>query len=360
MGRKTALYNEHLKLGAKMTTFSGWDMPVSYPSGILEEHKAVRERAGLFDVSHMGEFFISGEEALEYLQYLLPQDISKLEAGGALYCQLLNEKGGIIDDLLLYNLGAEYLLIVNASKVEEDFSWLEKNVGNFKVKLENVSEKYSLLSVQGPLAFKVIKKIGLSDVQKFMTTTHQEFMGHKVWLSRSGYTGEDGFEIMIENKGAPALWEEILKSGEQENIKPVGLGARDTLRLEAGLLLNGSDMDENTTPYEAGIGWSISKNKEGEFIGKEKLKHTAKKLIALEIAERGGVARQGHEIFLNNAKIGTITSGTVSPTLGKNIALGYVTFLNTDTLDVGTQVQIMIRNKLYNAKMVKKPFIKKR
>jgi len=356
--KKTALYEEHKKLNAKMVPFGGWEMPVSY-SGILDEHKTVRENAGIFDVSHMGEFFVSGTDAVNYLQSLVPQNISKVELQKAQYCQLPNEQGGIIDDFIIYNLGDKFLLIVNASKVEEDFEWLKKHINDYKVDLVNKSDEYSLIAVQGPKAKEVIKKLEIDaniDEQKFLTITETKLGGCDILLARTGYTGEDGFEIMTKNENASKLWQKLLTQGAEFGIKPIGLGARDTLRLEAGLLLNGSDMDENTTPYEAGLGWSISKNKTENYIGKDKILRKQKKLIAIEMTDNA-IARHGYDIYYNGEKAGVITSGSMSPTLGKNIAMGYVTNLS---IEVGTTIQIMIRNKLYNALVVKKPFIEKK
>jgi len=356
--KKTALYEEHKKLNAKMVPFGGWEMPVSY-SGILDEHKTVRESVGIFDVSHMGEFFVSGTDAVNYLQSLVPQDISKVELQKAQYCQLPNEQGGIIDDFIIYNLGEKFLLIVNAAKVEEDFEWLKKHIKDYKIDLVNKSDEYSLIAVQGPKAKEVIKKLETDaniDEQKFLTITETKLGGCDILLARTGYTGEDGFEIMTKNENASKLWQKLLTQGAEFGIKPIGLGARDTLRLEAGLLLNGSDMDENTTPYEAGLGWSVSKNKTEDYIGKDKILRKQKKLIALEMTDNA-IARHGYDIYYDGEKAGVITSGSMSPTLGKNIAIGYVTNLS---IEVGTTIQIMIRNKLYNALVVKKPFIEKK
>lgn len=360
--KKTALYEEHVKLGAKIVPFGGWSMPVQYKlpdgsGGIIDEHKTVREHVGLFDVSHMGEFFISGPDAVKFLNYVLPQDISKLQDGKVQYCQFLNEDGGIIDDLMAYALGnGTYLLIVNASKTDEDYAWLSNYVQNFDVVFENKSQEYSLLALQGPKAVDVLKKFGVDCGQKFLTIKKERLEGIDVYLSRSGYTGEDGFEILVENAQAPLLWNKILEYGREFGIKPIGLGARDTLRLEAGLLLNGSDMDDKTTPYEASIGWSIPKDKEDNYIGKENVKRKDKKLIALEMTDNA-IARHGYDVCENGEIIGTVTSGSPAPSLGKNIALAYVTKLS---IEVGTNVEIMIRNKLYNAKVVKKPFIEKK
>lgn len=374
MDKKTFLHEEQIKLKAKMVPFAGWEMPVSY-SGIIEEHNTVRNAVGLFDVSHMGEVFLTGKDCLPYLQKLVPQDISKLTNGKAVYCQLTNKDGGLIDDLIIYKLdepNKEYLLIVNASRIDEDLNWMVRNSLGFDVEINNQSHNYSLLAIQGPKASKLIEKMGLPECNQpeFFSIKRAEIKNINVIISRTGYTGEDGFEVMVQNHYSAYLWNEILKDGEEFGIKPIGLGARDTLRLEAALHLYGNDLDETTTPIEAGLSWSVSKDKKEDYNGKEiimgQLNGTVdkKKKLAGFIMEDKIPARHGYEVYYDNKKVGIVTSGGPSPVLGKNIGLCYIdlneTTLNTFDKSVGTIVQIMIRNKMYNAKIVKRPFVEKK
>lgn len=361
MTKRTFLHNQQLALGAKMIEFASWMMPVSY-SSIIDEHKAVREAVGLFDVSHMGEVFVNGPDALNFLNKLVPQDVKKLTNSKALYCQLTNKNGGIIDDLIIYKLEENnYLLIVNASRIDEDLNWMVRNKLGFDVSIDNQSHNYSLLAVQGPLAAALMNKMGLVNQPEFFNIKRAELANINLFVSRTGYTGEDGFEIMVKNEFSELLWEEIMKAGAEFNIKPIGLGARDTLRLEAALHLYGNDMDESTTPIEAGLTWSIAKNKTEDYNGKEiitsQLKNgSTKKLIGFEMLDKA-IARHDYEVFYNNEKIGKVTSGGVSPILNKNIGLACV---NTSTdIFVDSIIQIEIRDKKYNAKVVRRPFVKK-
>lgn len=364
MTKKTFLHGEQVKLGAKMVEFAGWMMPVSY-SSIIDEHKTVRENVGLFDVSHMGEVFVTGEDSLAFLNKLVPQDVAKLVDSKAIYCQLLNKQGGIIDDLIIYKLeDKKYLLIVNASRIDEDLNWMVRNSLGFDVKIDNQSHNYSLLAIQGPKALDLMEKMGLKKESQpeFFSIKRAELFNVNLYISRTGYTGEDGFEIMVKNEFSELLWERIIEMGQAFNIKPIGLGARDTLRLEAALHLYGNDMDEETTPIEAGLGWSVSKTKNSDYNGKEVINAQlesggTKKLVGLKMIDRG-IARHDYEIFYNNKKVGKITSGGVSPILNENIALGYVK--NTSDICLGNIVQVMIREKFYNAEIVKKPFVQKK
>ncbi len=373
---RTVLYDEHVNLKAKMVPFAGWDMPVSY-KGILEEHKCVRENVGIFDVSHMGEVFVSGKDALSFLQSLVPQDISKLELNKAIYCQLLNDKAGVIDDLIIYKLEDEkYLSIINASRVENDLNQLNSKAVDFDVTVDNQTNNYSLLAVQGPSAYSLMKKMGFNHDIKYFSILKTEMLGSDVYVSRTGYTGEDGFEVMIKNEDAKKFWQEFLSRGEEFLIQPIGLGARDTLRLEAGLHLFGNDLDEETTPVESGLSWSISKTKKENYTGREVImsqlglenpeKYPKKRKLIGFIMTDNAIARHGYEIYSNNNKVGVVTSGSIAPTLGKNIGLGYIelldnslTSLNNTSITIGTEIQIMVRNKLYNAKVVKRPFVEK-
>ena len=362
MVKQTFLHDEHVKLGAKMVDFAGWHMPVQYTS-IIEEHKIVRESVGLFDVSHMGEVIYKGKDVVKFLNKMVPQNIEKLTLGKAVYCQLPNKKGGLIDDLIIYKLEDEKFLIVhNASRVDEDVNWMTLNIGDLDVEIINESHNYSMIAVQGPKACDYMRSLGLTDLPPFFSIKQDKLFGVDLWVSRTGYTGEDGVEIIMKNKYALKVWNELLSRHGEYIVKPIGLGARDTLRLEACLHLYGNDLDENTTPVEAGLSWSIPKDKTADYNGKEiieeQLKNgVKKKLVGLKMVDRG-IARHGYEVYYNGEKIGVVTSGSVSPTRGDNIALAYIK--NLDNLSVGSTIQILIRDKFCNAEIVKKPFVQKR
>ncbi len=361
MTKQTLLHDKQVEFGAKMVDFAGWHMPVQFKS-IIEEHKNVRENVGLFDVSHMGEVFVSGKDSLKFLNKIVPQDISKLYNSKAVYCQLTNENGGLVDDLIIYKLeDNKYFLIVNASRIDEDVNWFVRNSIGYDVYIDNQSHNYSLLAVQGPKADALLRKIGYNLNQDFFTIEKAVLNDIETMVSRTGYTGEDGYEILIKNKDAVKMWDLLLDAGKQFSIMPVGLGARDTLRLEAALHLYGNDLNETTTPVEAGLSWSVPKDKTEDYNGKEtimsQLKNgTDKKLIGLKMLSRA-VPRHEYEIYYNGEKIGNVTSGGYAPTLNENIALGYIK--NLQNLVVGSTIQIMIREKLYDAQIVKKPFVKK-
>lgn len=363
MVKETYLHDKHVALGAKMVDFAGWHMPVQY-SSIIEEHKTVRENVGLFDVSHMGEVFVSGKEATAFLNKVVPQDIEKLDYEKAVYCQLPNKNGGLIDDLIIYKIGIEnYLVICNASRIDEDLNWLVRNKRGMDVKIDNQSHNYSLLAIQGPRAIDLIRKMGYNvQNQASFTIKPAIIEGIRLLASRTGYTGENGFELLVENEFSEFLWDKILEEGKEFNIKPIGLGARDTLRLEAALHLYGNDLDESTTPIEAGLSWSVPKDKKADYNGKEIIMSqiangVSKKLVGLVMLDRN-IARHGYEVYFNGEKVGHITSGCVSPSTGKNIALAYVK--NNKEICTDTVVQVMIREKLHDAQIVKRPFVPKR
>lgn len=362
MVKETFLHEKHVALGAKMVDFAGWHMPVQYTS-IIEEHNTVRNAVGLFDVSHMGEVFVSGKDSLAFLQKIVPQDISKLAYEKAVYCQLPKENGGLIDDLIIYKLGINYYMIIcNASRVDEDINWMSLNSRGYDVKIDNQSHNYSLLAVQGPKADALLRKMGLDTQQESFTIKSAEVCGQKMLVSRTGYTGEDGYELLVENNFAEDLWDKVLEYGKEFGIKPIGLGARDTLRLEAALHLYGNDLDENTTPIEAGLSWSVPKDKKEDYNGKSVIMNqiqngTDKKLIGLKMLDRN-IARHGYDVYFNGEKVGVVTSGGVSPVLGANIGLAYVK--NIKGICNGAVVQVMIREKLHDAEVVKKPFVEKR
>lgn len=375
--KQTTLHDEHIALNARMTEFGGWDMPVSY-SSIIDEHKAVRTNVGIFDVSHMGQVFVSGKDALKYLQKIVPQDVSKFTRNHAHYCQLTCPSGGMVDDLIIYRLEDKYLIIVNASRIEADLDWFNMNKNGFDVEIKDRSNDFSMIALQGPCAHKIIEKSGLKEEEQpgFFTIKETKLLDKDVYLCRTGYTGEDGFEIITKNSDVKFLWNELLKLGEEFSILPVGLGARDTLRLEAALCLYGSDINEDITPIEADLGWSIPKDKKEDYNGREiilnqKLKNTPlrQKLFAFEINDRV-IARHGAKVFIEGRECGVVTSGSISPILGKCIGFCLISFtgenanlatsLNTKEKSIGTDIQIMVRNKLYNAKIVKKPFVDKK
>lgn len=364
MTKKTFLHDEQVKLGAKMIEFAGWMMPVSY-SSIIDEHKTVRENVGLFDVSHMGEVFVTGEDSLPFLNKLVPQDVAKLTDLKAIYCQLTNKQGGIIDDLIIYKLeNNKYLLIVNASRIDEDLNWMVRNKLGFDVSIDNQSHNYSLLAIQGPKAADLMEKMGLKKEAQpeFFSIKRAELANINLFISRTGYTGEDGFEILVKNEFSNLLWDYIIEEGKAFGLKPIGLGARDTLRLEAALHLYGNDMDEETTPIEANLSWSVSKTKTTDYNGKDIIQEHLKtggnkKLIGIKMLDKA-IPRHEYPIFYNNERVGVVTSGGVSPVLNENIALGYVK--NNTNICIGNIVQVMIREKLYNAEVVKKPFVQKK
>jgi aminomethyltransferase len=359
--RLTKLNNLHKNLGAKMVDFAGYEMPVQY-SSIIAEHKAVRNSVGVFDVSHMGEVIISGEKALELVQHISTNDASKLTPGKVQYSTMCYPDGGIVDDLLVYNLSEnEYMLVVNAANIEKDYRWMVEN-NEFGVEIKNMSDDYSLLAVQGPNSEKVIQKLVSNNLDlEYYHFREDKIVDVDIILSRTGYTGETGYELFFtgDESDAEKLWNGIFEAGNEFDIQPVGLAARDSLRLEMGFCLYGNDIDETTNPIEAGLGW-ITKLKKEEFIGKdvlrkEKEEGTKRRLVALTSDERF-FPRHGYEITSNGRNIGNITSGTVSPVLEKPIALGYV---NSEFKTAGTIVNFLIRGKEVPAEVTQLPFVKK-
>lgn len=359
--KNTPFTKKHIALGAKMAEFAGYNMPISY-TGINDEHAAVRNNAGVFDVSHMGEFILKGENALDLIQRVTSNDAAKLTAGKIQYSCLPNDTGGIVDDLLVYCLeeNKAYMLVVNASNIEKDWKWIEKH-NDKKVEMHNISDKTCLLAVQGPNACKILQKLTDTDILNltYYTFIKTTFAGiENVLISATGYTGAGGVEIYFEDKDGAAdkVWDAIFAAGASEGIKPIGLGARDTLRLEKGFCLYGNDIDDTTSPLEAGLGWITKFNKDftnKAFLEKQKEKGVSKKLVGFEMQEKG-IARHDYEIkdFEGNI-IGKVTSGTQSPTLGKAIGLGYV---NKPFAAIDTEIFISIRNTLLRAKVVKFPF----
>lgn len=357
-----ALKTKHIELGAKMVPFAGYNMPLQY-AGLLQEHEAVRTGVGVFDVSHMGEFFVKGEKALDLVQKVTSNDVSKLEDGKIQYSCMPNGEGGIVDDLLVYRISDnEYMLVVNASNMEKDWNWIESH-NSFGAELTNKSDNISLLAVQGPKAAEAMQsltEINLTDMV-YYTFESGTFAGvEDVIVSATGYTGAGGFEIYFRNEDAEKIFDAVLKAGEKFGMMPAGLGARDTLRLEMGYCLYGNDIDDTTSPIEAGLGW-ITKFTDGndfidrEFLAKQKEEKPTRKLVGFEMLERG-IPRSGYEIADEAGNIiGKVTSGTMSPSLQKAIGLGYV---NVPMNKVDSDIFIKIRNKSLKAKVVKLPFYK--
>lgn len=358
--KNTALTQKHISLGAKMVPFAGYNMPVSY-SGLNEEHLAVRNAVGVFDVSHMGEFILRGDKALDLIQRVTSNDASVLTDGKVQYSCLPNGKGGIVDDLLVYRIDAKtYMLVVNASNIEKDWNWIKKH-NDMGVEMVDISDKTSLLAVQGPKAAAALQKltdINLSDMP-YYTFKKGKFNGvDNVLVSNTGYTGAGGFEIYFENEHAEKMWDAIFKAGEEFGIKPVGLGARDTLRLEMGFCLYGNDIDDTTSPIEAGLGWITKFTK--DFVNKSELleqkeKGVTKKLVGFEMIDRG-IPRHDYEIVdASGNTIGKVTSGTQSPSLQKGIGMGYVP---SALAKPESEIFIKVRDKALKAKVVKLPFLK--
>lgn len=359
--KDTALSAIHAALGAKMVPFAGYNMPVSY-QGINIEHQTVREKVGVFDVSHMGEFFITGPNALGLLQKVCSNDASKLEDGEAQYSCFPNLDGGVIDDLIVYRIAAEkWLLVVNASNIDKDWAWINAH-NTMGAVLENSSDNYSLLAIQGPKAIQAMQSLTQEDLSaiKFYTFKINTFAGvENVIISATGYTGSGGFEIYCKNTQVAQIWTKVFEAGADWDIQPIGLAARDTLRLEMGYCLYGNDIDDSTSPLEAGLGWITKFNK--DFINSESLKKqkelgVSKTLVGFQLNQRG-IPRQGYAIVdPQGNSIGRVTSGTMSPSMGKGIGLGYVPVA---LKEVGSQIHIQIRNKLVPAMVVKLPFYKK-
>jgi aminomethyltransferase len=360
--KNTPFTQKHIALGAKMAEFAGYNMPISY-TGINDEHAAVRNNAGIFDVSHMGEYILKGEHALDLIQRVTTNDASRLTAGKAQYSCMPNEEGGIVDDLLVYCIEENkvYMIVVNASNIEKDWNWISKYNTN-KAEMHNISDKTCLLAIQGPNATKILQPLTDLDIMnlKYYTFTKGTFAGvENVLISATGYTGAGGVEIYFEdvNGDADKIWDAIFEAGKTAGIKPIGLGARDTLRLEMGFCLYGNDIDDTTSPLEAGLGWITKFTKDftnREYFEKQKAKGVSKKLVGFEMQEKG-IARHDYEIkdFAGNV-IGRVTSGTQSPTLGKAIGMGYV---DAKYATVDADIYIKVRATLLKAKVVKFPFV---
>ena len=358
--KNTALTETHEALGAKMVPFAGYNMPVQY-EGINSEHETVRNAVGVFDVSHMGEFLIEGSNALALIQKVCSNDASKLTIGKAQYSCMPNDDGGVVDDLIIYKVEEEtYLLVVNASNIEKDWNWIQSK-NDVDANMRDLSEDYSLLAIQGPKAIEAMQSITSHDLSaiKFYNFVVGDFAGiENVIISATGYTGSGGFEIYCKNSEVKQVWDSVFEAGTDYGIKPIGLAARDTLRLEMGYCLYGNDIDDTTSPLEAGLGWITKFTKDftnSEALKSQKEHGVERKLIAFELNDRG-IPRQGYDIVDGNGnKIGDVTSGTMSPSLGKGIGLGYVP---TVFADVNSKINIQVRKKAIPATVVKLPFYK--
>jgi len=351
---KTTLYDIHIELGAKIVPFAGYEMPVTYPNGIQTEHQAVRNLAGMFDVSHMGEFWITGEGSLDFLQHVTINDVSKLEVRDAQYSAMCYEDGGIVDDLILYRKSDGYFMVINASNIDKDLEWLVKHKPE-DVIIENHSEQYSLIALQGPKSREILYQFTDADLKlKFYSYVDAIVCGHSVMLSRTGYTGELGFEIYASNQAIVDIWKAFLDAG----VVPCGLASRDILRMEMKYCLYGNDIDQTTNPIEAGLGWITALSKD-DFIGKSILLYTKESkpnrfLVSFELNERG-IPRHDYRIQADGVDVGYVTSGTQSMSLRKGIGMAYI---NKGFAKVGNAIDVMIRDKPVSATIVKPPFVK--
>jgi aminomethyltransferase len=360
--KKTPLNARHRASGARMVSYAGWDMPIEY-SGIADEHLAVRTRAGLFDVSHMGELEIAGNDALAALQRISSNDASKLRVGQAQYSGLLTLQGTFVDDVLVYRLAPQhFLLVVNAANIEKDYFWIADHIKQSgDVVIVDASSRYALLSVQGPAALDALQPLTGVDLQaiKYYSFAHGEVANVRSTISRTGYTGEDGFEIFVPPQSADRVWQAILTSGSPPAVVPAGLGARDTLRLEAGMRLYGADIDDTTTPLEAGLAWTVGWNKD-EFNGmaalrEQKDRGVTRKLVGFEMLDRG-IARHGYDVLVGGSRVGTVTSGTQTPFLKKAIGMAYVP---VDYAAPETGLDVDLRGRRARARVVALPFYKR-
>ncbi|MBO8171265.1 MAG: glycine cleavage system aminomethyltransferase GcvT [Bacillaceae bacterium] len=361
--KRTPLFPVYKDYGAKTIDFGGWELPVQF-SGILEEHRAVRERAGLFDVSHMGEIVVQGPDALALIQKLVTNDASKLADNQAQYSAMCYPDGGTVDDLLIYKRGdQDYVLVVNAANIEKDFEWIQEHAEG-DVTIRNISDEVALLALQGPHAEQILQKLtdeALAAIKPFYFKQDVSIAGNKTMMvSRTGYTGEDGFEIYLPAEHAIDVWKAILDAGEEEGVLPCGLGARDTLRFEARLPLYGQELTKEITPIEAGIGFAVKVDKEVDFIGKailaeQKKNGAPRKLVGIEMIDRG-IPRSHYPVYAEGRQVGEVTTGTQSPTLKKNVGLALI---ESEFAELGREVEVEIRKKRLKAEIVKTPFYRR-
>jgi aminomethyltransferase len=356
--KRTPLHDVHAALGAKLVPFAGYEMPVQYPGGITAEHKAVREGAGLFDVSHMGEFWVTGDKAVEFVNYVTTNDVAALAVGQVHYSTILNERGTIEDDCLVYRFADKIMMVVNASNAAKDFEHIGRNAKRFGVHLTDASDETALLALQGPKAAEILQKLTKTDLSaiKYYHFTEGLVAGQPAIISRTGYTGEDGFELYVDNEYATPIWKSLMATGR---VTPAGLGARDTLRLEMGMALYGNDIDDTVTPLEANLAWLVKLPK-GDFVGRDVLaaqkeKGVAKKLVGFTMQDRN-FPRHGYPVFYNGNPSGVVCSGTMSPSLGVAIGTAY---LPAAAAKEGTTFEVEIRGKRVPATVVKPPFYKK-
>lgn len=358
--KRTKFFDKHVASGAKIVPFAGYEMPVQYPLGIIKEHMKVRESVGVFDVSHMGEVIVKGENALAYLQKITVNDVSTLVDGQAHYSCMCYEDGGIVDDLLVYKMPEHYLLVINASNIDKDFAWMQKNIIDGAI-VENVSDSYSQLAVQGKDAETVLQKltdVNLSEI-KYYHFVEGELAGVNMILSRTGYTGEPGFEIYFDNSYSSDVWDKLFEAGKEFDMQPIGLGARDSLRLEKRMALYGNDIDQSTNPIEAGLAW-ITKVDKGDFIGRDvivkvKEEKPKRRLVAIKFSDSKAFPRAGYPVVDEAGnEIGKVTSGTISPVLGVGIAMAYVP---TELSAIDSVVQVQVRKNVFKATVIKGAFI---
>jgi aminomethyltransferase len=359
--KRTPLFEEHVSLGAKIVPFAGWEMPVQYPSGITAEHRAVREAAGLFDVSHMGEFVLRGPQALDLVQRVTVNDASRVEVGQAQYSAMCYPHGGVVDDLIVYRFADHWMLVVNASNLDKDLAWIRGHAGDLDVEVEDRSDAMALIALQGPAAREILRPLASINVDD---VRYYHFMEGKVngvpaVIAGTGYTGEDGFELCVAPEDAPGVWRALLAQGRSAGLIPAGLGSRDSLRLEVGYALYGNDLDDEHTPLESGLGW-ITKLDKGDFIGRDALLRqkeagVPRRLVGMRITGKG-FPRHGYPILSGGAPVGVVTSGTVSPSLGFGVAMGYV---SPELAKPDTAVQIDVRGKPVDAVVQRPPFYTK-
>lgn len=356
--KRTPLHAEHVALGGKIVPFAGFEMPVQYPTGITAEHKAVREAAGLFDVSHMGEFIVTGPQALDLIQKVTVNDASKVEVGQAQYSAMCLEHGGVVDDLIVYRFPDHWMLVVNASNLDKDLAWIRRHAEGLDVTVEDRSDATALLALQGPAAREILRPLADIDVDdvKYYRFLEGSVSGVPAVISGTGYTGEDGFELYVPVDGAVALWRALLEAGQGSGLIPAGLGARDSLRLEVGYPLYGNDLDEEHTPLESGLAW-ITKLDKGDFVGRtalmeQKEKGVPRRLVGLRLTEKG-FPRHGYGLVSGGEPVGVVTSGTVSPSLGYGVAMGYVP---PDLAKADTPLHVDVRGKVVGAVVQRPPF----
>jgi aminomethyltransferase len=356
--KRTPLHAEHAALKGKLVPFAGFEMPVQYPTGITAEHRAVREAAGLFDVSHMGEIEVWGERARDFVQHVTTNDVDRAEVGQAQYSTLPGERGTLLDDLIVYRFPDHYLLVVNASNREKDLAWISRFAADFGVELRDRSDEIALLALQGPKAEAILSRITDADLGSigYYRFREGEVDGRPALISRTGYTGEDGFELYVDAADAVAIWRRLLEVGGPDGLIPAGLGARDSLRLEMGYALYGNDLDEEHTPLESGLAW-VTKLDKGEFVGRDALRGqkeagVARRLAGFRLLERG-FPRHGYPVRFEGRVVGEVTSGTLSPSLGEGIGMAY---LPVEAAKPGTRIEIVIRDQPVPAEVVRPPF----